>query len=120
MANAAEIQQNLLASLQRLRDSVHRGNSERVRIDAAIITSELDHLLDPKGTPITGVRPARGEVSLAIQLGLGIPKIRDTRTLVSEARVLFANGQRHAAEQAVQAAIREWEGFAHHEKGYLG
>lgn len=109
MPNAADIQQTLLAALRRMLDSVRRGQAEGVRTDAAIITSELDHLLDPKGTLGTLRRAARGDVCLAVQLGLGIAKIRDTRTLISEARALFTNGQRHAAEQAIQAALREWD-----------
>jgi hypothetical protein len=108
MSNSADIQSTLLAALRRMLDSVRRGHAEDVRTDAAIITSELDHLLDPKGT-INTLRRPRGEVCLAVQLGLGISKVRDTRTLISEARVLFTNGQRHAAEQAIQAALREWD-----------
>lgn len=51
----------------------------------------------------------RGDVCPAVQLGLAIPRIRDTRTLVSEARALFKNGQRRAVEQALQVALTEWD-----------
>jgi hypothetical protein len=109
MSNAADIQQTLIATLRRMLNSVHRGHGESVRTHAAIITSELDHLLDPKGTLNPLGRAARGDVCIAVQLGLGIPKIRNTRMLVSEARALFTKGQRHAAERALQAALHEWD-----------
>jgi len=87
---------------------MRRRHTDSIRTDIAIAISELDHLLDPKGS-VNGVnRPPRGEVCPAVQLGIGIPKVRDTRLSVSEAKSLFNRGQHHAAEQALESAIERW------------
>jgi len=85
-----------------------RRNSDNIRADIAIAISELDRLLDPRASMNGASRPARGEVCPAVQLGIGIPKVRDTRLSVSEAKSLFNRGQHHAAEQAMDSAIERW------------
>lgn len=105
---ALETHQQILTALTRMLGNVRRQHSESVRADAAVAISELDHLLDPKGSINGATRVMRGDICPAIQLGLGIPKVRDTRLYVSEAKALFRSGQHHAAERAVQNAIERW------------
>jgi hypothetical protein len=102
------VNDNISKLLQKMLRALRNRDIEAVRTDGAVIISELDVLLEPV---LTG-RGTSSKVSLAVQQGYGIPKVRDVRTLVSEARSLFSRAQQHAAEQAMIRAISRWSDSA--------
>src|SRR5437773_11117032 len=82
--------ESILISLRMLLEMIHNADAADVRANSSIIISQLDELLNPIRDRARG---APSQVYPAIQLGYGIPKVRDVRTFVSEARALFAGGR---------------------------
>ncbi len=98
--------ESISTSLRTLLETIRNSDTTDVRAKSSILVSQLDELLNPVRDRVRG---APSQIYPAIQLGYGIPKVRDVRTFVSEARALFANGQHHAAELAIRHAIERWE-----------
>jgi hypothetical protein len=88
---------------------VRARSADRVRSEAAIILDDMNRLgpiCDLAKPGIPGLTPP---VDPRIQQGFEVTKIREVRSLVHEALLLFEEKQQHLAEMCLARALNCWE-----------
>jgi hypothetical protein len=98
---------------QRLRDlleQIQANKADQVDAHWSLLSEDLNRLLQPiRDRSKTGTRSAPPPIYPAIEMGFGIERVTEVKSLVSEGVSFFDNRQPEAAAKNIQKAIQRWE-----------
>ena len=95
--------------LRSMLSEVRAHSADRVRSEAAIILDDMNRLGPISACTKPGMPGVTMPVDPRIQQGFEVTKIREVRSLVHEALVLFEEKQQHLAEMCLARALDRWE-----------
>jgi hypothetical protein len=101
-------EQGVSERLRSMLTEVRARSADRVRSEAAIILDDMNRL-GPISACAKPGRPGVTPVDPRVQQGFEVTKIREVRSLVHEALVLFEEKQQHLAEMCLARALDCWE-----------
>jgi hypothetical protein len=95
--------------LRSMLTEVRARSANRVRSEAAIILDDMNRLGPISACTKPGMPGVAASVDSRVQQGFEVTKIREVRSLVHEALVLFEEKQQHLAEMCLARALDCWE-----------
>jgi hypothetical protein len=95
--------------LRSMLTEVRARSADRVRSEAAIILDDMNRLGPISDFAKPGKPGVTAPVDPRVQQGFEVTKIREVRSLVHEALVLFEEKQQHLAEMCLARALDCWE-----------
>src|ERR1700693_1530418 len=102
-------EQGVSERLRSMLTEVRARSADRVRSEAAIILDDMNR----RGPISACAKPGRPGVTTPVdprvQQGFEVTKIREVRSLVHEALVLFEEKQQHLSEMCLARALDCWE-----------
>jgi hypothetical protein len=95
--------------LRSMLSEVRARSANRVRSEAAIILDDMNRLGPISACTKPGMPGVAAPAAPRVQQGFEVTKIREVRSLVHEALVLFEEKQQHLAEMCLARALDCWE-----------
>jgi len=95
--------------LRSMLTEVRARSADRVRSEAAIILDDMNRLGPISDFAKPGMPGMTTSVDPRVQQGFEVTRIREVRSLVHEALVLFEEKQQHLAEMCLARALSCWE-----------